>query len=230
LLAIKRKSLRETVKALFANIISTQTVPSNTFRSNRPFANMVRTCLRLASAPHADAAVHLINELGRRRRILRTGAGITSAAKLPVLHKAQLAPIWRSGKPLVAIGVQSELDKAAAAILAALAEMHGIHTRVEHAAALGANLEKLDLSSAVLICLCCMDMKSPIRIHDAARRLKSHAPPNAALLLGVLSENDGALRGLKDTVNADYVARSFRQALAIVLKLATEQRDGEDRG
>jgi predicted PurR-regulated permease PerM len=107
----KRKSLRETVEALFANIISTQTVPSNTYRSNRPFANMVRTFLRLASAPHADAAVHLINELGRRRRISRTGAGITSAAKLPVPHKAQLAPIWRSGKPLVAIGVQSELDK-----------------------------------------------------------------------------------------------------------------------
>jgi hypothetical protein len=46
--------------------------------------------------------------------------------KLPALHKAQLAPTWRSGKPLVAIGVQSELDKAAAAILGALAEMHGM--------------------------------------------------------------------------------------------------------
>jgi len=91
----------------------------------------VRKCLRLASAPHADATVQLINKLGRRRRILRTGAGVASAEKLPVLHKAQLAQTWRSGKPLVAIGVQSGLDKAAAAILGALAEMHGIHTRVE---------------------------------------------------------------------------------------------------
>jgi len=74
-------------------------------------------------------------------------------------------------------------------------------------------------------------MKNPIRIHDAARRLKDHVPPNATLLLGVLSENDGkVLRGLKDAVNADYITRSFRQALAIVLKLATEQRDGEEQG
>jgi len=101
--------------------------------------------------------------------------------------------------------------------------MHGIHTRVERSAAVGENLAKLDLSSAVLICLCCIDMKDQIRIHDAARRLKDHAPPNATLLLGVLSENDGkALTGFKDAVNADYIARSFRQALAIVLKLATE--------
>jgi hypothetical protein len=63
----KRKSLRETVEVLFANIISTQTLTSNASRSNRRFANIVRKCLRLASAPHADATVHLINELGRRR-------------------------------------------------------------------------------------------------------------------------------------------------------------------
>jgi hypothetical protein len=81
---------------------------------------MVRACLRLVGRPHADAAV-LIKELDRRRRILRPGAGITSAAKLPVLLKAQLASTWRSGTPLVAIGVQYELDKATAAILAALA-------------------------------------------------------------------------------------------------------------
>src|SRR5215469_9422887 len=182
----KRRSLRETIEVLFANIISTQTLTSNASRSNRPFANMVRKCVRLATAPHADTTVSLINELGRRRRVLRTGAGITSAEKLPVLHNAQLAPTWRSGKPLVAIGVQSELDKAAAAILAALAEMHGIHSRAERSAALGANLTKLDLSSAVLICLCCIDVKNPVRIHDAARRLRDHAPPKATLLLGVL--------------------------------------------
>src|SRR5262249_53721701 len=70
----KRKSLRETVEVLFANIISTQTLTSNASRSNRPLANIVRTCLRLASAPHADATVQFVNELGRRRRIMRTGA------------------------------------------------------------------------------------------------------------------------------------------------------------
>jgi hypothetical protein len=73
-----------------------------------------------------------------------------------------------------------------------------------------------------------MDMKNPIRIHDAALRLKSHAP-HAKLLLGVWSANDGtALIGLKDAINPDYAVRSFRQALAVILKTATEQNSGED--
>jgi AI-2E family transporter len=220
-----RKILRETVEALFADIASTPTATFNPSRSDRPVANIVRACLRLVSAPHATSAVRLINELTRRRRISRAGAGITSAAKLPVLHKGQLASTWRSGKPLVAIGVHSELDKAGAAILAALAEMHGIATRVERLTA--TNLPKLDLSSAALICLCSIDMKTPTRIHDAARRLKSRAP-NTTLLLGVWSANDEkALSGLKDALNADYTARSFHQALAILLKVAAEQ-SGEE--
>jgi hypothetical protein len=39
----------------------------NPSRSDRPFANLARKCLRLVGAPHADA-VELINELNRRRR------------------------------------------------------------------------------------------------------------------------------------------------------------------
>ena len=37
-----------------------------------------------------------------------------------------------------------------------------------------------------------------------------------------------ALSGLKDAIKADYAVRSFRQALAIILKTATEQNSGED--
>jgi hypothetical protein len=36
------------------------------------------------------------------------------------------------------------------------------------------------------------------------------------------------LSGLKDAIKADYAVRSFRQALAIILKTATEQNGGED--
>jgi hypothetical protein len=42
----------------------------NPSRSDRPFANMVRECLRLVGAPHVDA-VEAINELQRRRKELR---------------------------------------------------------------------------------------------------------------------------------------------------------------
>jgi hypothetical protein len=36
------------------------------------------------------------------------------------------------------------------------------------------------------------------------------------------------LSGLKDAIKVDYAVRSFRQALAIILKTATEQNGGED--
>jgi hypothetical protein len=45
------------------------TATVNPSRSDRPFANLVRECLRLAGASHADP-VGLINDLNRRRRTL----------------------------------------------------------------------------------------------------------------------------------------------------------------
>jgi len=146
---------------------------------------------------------------------------IASASKLPVLRKEQLAPTWRSAKPLVIIGVRTQLDEAAAAVLATLAETHGVATRLERPEALtAANLAKLDLSDVALICLSSVDMKTPAHIHYAARRLKSRAP-HATLLLGVwAAKDDKALTDLKDAVDADYVTGSFQQAAAIILQKA----------
>jgi hypothetical protein len=45
------------------------TATVNPSRSDRPFANLVRECLRLVGASHADA-VGLINELSRRRKMM----------------------------------------------------------------------------------------------------------------------------------------------------------------
>jgi predicted PurR-regulated permease PerM len=151
---------------------------------------------------------------------------LASVAKLPTLHQDQLASTWRSSKPLLVIGVYSELDAAAAAILATLAETHGISTRVERSEVLAAaNLAKLDLSDTALICLCSVDIKTPARIHYAARRLKSRAP-HAALLVGVCSATDEqAIAGLKDAVNADYTSCSFHEAATIILQEATAKQD-----
>ena len=85
-----------------------------------------------------------------------------------------------------------------------------ISARAEHA------LAKLDLSSTALICLSSIDMKTPAHVHYAARRLKNRAP-HAKFLLGVWSVSDEkALNDLKEAVNADYVARTFHQAAAII--------------
>jgi predicted PurR-regulated permease PerM len=147
---------------------------------------------------------------------------ITAAAKLPILEKDQLTLSWRSKDPLLLVGVHSELDEAAARVLETLSEIHGMKGRVERPEALAApNLAKLDLSGTALICLSSIDMKTPAHIHYAARRLKNRAP-HAKMLLGVWSRTDDkALADVKEAVNADYIARSFQEAAAIILEEAT---------
>jgi hypothetical protein len=147
---------------------------------------------------------------------------ITAAAKLPSLETDQLALSWRSKAPLLIIGVRSDLDEAAATVLATLTEIHGVKARTERPEALGApNLAKLDFSSTALICLSSIDMKTPAHIHYAARRLKNQAP-EAKILLGVWSAaDDKPIIDLKDAVKADYIARTFHEAAAIILQEAT---------
>ena len=72
-----------------------------------------------------------------------------------------------------------------------------------------------------MICLSSIDMKTPAHIHYAARRLKNRAP-HAKILLGVWSApDDKALTDLKEAVHADYIARTFHQAAAVILEEAT---------
>ena len=77
------------------------------------------------------------------------------------------------------------------------------------------------------MCVSSVDLKTPAHIHFAARRLKSRAP-RAKLLLGLWSAKDDQTGAeLKDAVAADEFARTFHQAVAIILEQATtDQEDG----
>ena len=151
---------------------------------------------------------------------------IATAAKLPTVEPEQLASSWRSKEPLLLVAVHSDLDEAAAIALATLTEIHGVKARVVRLEALGAtNLAQLDCSATALVCLSSIDMKTPAHIRYAARRLRIRAP-EAKILLGVWSAADAAPLGdLQKAVNADYVARTFHDAAAIILQEAiAEQR------
>jgi predicted PurR-regulated permease PerM len=155
-----------------------------------------------------------------------THAPVTEGAtELPVLGEDQLAPAWRSAKSLLVIGARTELDQAAAAILATLVEMHGVPARVERPEMLTAsNIANLDLSGISMMCVSSIDLKTPAHIHFAARRLKSRAK-QARLLIGLWSVNDDeAGVELKNAVGADDFARTFHQAAAIILEEATTDR------
>ena len=154
------------------------------------------------------------------------GVAMASATRLPILDAGQLAPAWRSAKPLLVIAARTEIDHAAAAILATFAEMHGVPARVERAEMLTAsNIANLDLSGVALMCVSSVDTKTPAHIHFAARRLRSRAP-HTKLLLGLWSaKDDNAGAELKDAVGADEFARSFHQAAVIILREATTEQE-----
>ena len=65
-------------------------------------------------------------------------------------------------------------------------------------------------------------MKTPAHIHYAAQASEKPCCHMQRYLLGVWSAPDEkALNDLKEAVNADYVARTFHQAAAIILEEAT---------
>lgn len=64
-------------------------------------------------------------------------------------------------------------------------------------------------------------MKTPARIHYAARRIRLKAP-QAKLMLGLWTAADEAvLETLRDAVKADYAVKTFHAAAASILGEAT---------
>src|SRR5262245_27979158 len=108
------------------------------------------------------------------------------ARQPPFLDKDQLGLSWHSKDPLL-FSVRTDLDEAAAIVLATILEVHGIKARVERSEALAAlNLSKLDFSDTALISLSSIDIKNAAHIQYAARRVRSRTPA-AKILLGVWS-------------------------------------------
>ncbi len=144
---------------------------------------------------------------------------------LPMVHADQLTGRWTSAAPFVSIGCHDCLDEAAATVIATLAQTHGLPARVEKPQSLtAAELDKLDLSGASLICLSCLDLRTPARIQYAARRVRTKAP-DAKLLLGLWTATDEAvLAGLMQAVNADYAFATFHEAAASIINEATGNR------
>jgi predicted PurR-regulated permease PerM len=151
---------------------------------------------------------------------------------LPIVEADQLKTAWTTPAPLVSIGASDDLDEAAAAVIATLAQTHGVPARVEKPHALmAAHLEELNLSDAALVCLSCLDLRTPARIQFAARRIKTKAP-HAKLMLGLWTATDNAaLVTLKDAVNADHAVRTFHEAAVLILEEATgKPLQTEERG
>ncbi len=144
---------------------------------------------------------------------------------LPMVHADQLTGRWTSAAPFVSIGCHDCLDEAAATVIATLSQTHGLPARVEKPQFLtAAQLDKLDLSGAALICVSCLDLRTPARIQYAVRRVRMKAP-DAKLMLGIWTAADeAAVAELKQAVNADYAVATFHEAAAAAIEEATGNR------
>lgn len=171
---------------------------------------------------------HLFADIAHEHRLLTKETGLAKegrAASLPIIAKNQLASHWLAERPLVSMGVRSSLDEAAAEVIATLARTHGVELHVEKPGALSAaQLANLDLSGAALVCLSCLNTRTPAHIHYAARRVKNKAP-HAKLLLGLWNATDDKeLESLRQAAGADYAVKSFHEAAVIIQREATGAR------
>jgi predicted PurR-regulated permease PerM len=138
---------------------------------------------------------------------------------LPVLKKEELASDWQGESPILCTAGRSGLDEAAATMLAQLLAKHGLASRIERADALAtSNIYRLDTAGIAMVCLSYLDTTSPAHIRYTIRRLRRRLP-NAKILLGFWM-GEGDIATLQETVKADAVATTFREATELCLTAA----------
>ncbi len=87
-------------------------------------------------------------------------------AELPVLQKADLAPVWQGAQPVLCIAGRTLLDEAAAIMVAQLCTVHGLVARVEGPDALAtANIFRLE-TTGVRACLSFLPRHDQWRPHS----------------------------------------------------------------
>jgi hypothetical protein len=173
----------------------------------------------------------LFADIVHEYRVLRrdfSGRKETQTQNLPILRADELIDPWRTKAPLVAVGTHTDLDGAAASMLAMVATTHGVPARVLLPSTLSAaNLENLDLSDAALICLSYFDCKTPARIQYAARRAKTKAP-DSKVMLGLWTATDSVLETVRAEVGADFAVNTLHDAVTIILAEASGGKSVRD--
>jgi hypothetical protein len=152
---------------------------------------------RSANDPEAEAAIEETDEA-------------EGTADLPVLTPDRLGEAFRGDGRVICIGAQSDLDEAAALILAQIMEKHGIVARVLPSKALAAaNLAVLAEQSPALICLCYLDWQSTAHVKYAIKRLRRRLP-QTIIVLGWLGPSSNPEETLKGPQMANEIELSLR--------------------
>ena len=138
---------------------------------------------------------------------------------LPILKNEDLAPNWRGEVPVLCVAGRTDLDQAAASMLAQLLTKHGLRARVEGVAALStANVIRLDTTGVAFVCVSVLDSSSPAHMRYTIRRLRRKLPETKIIVGCWMADGDTA--ALADTVKADAITTTLRDTVKICLDQA----------
>jgi len=143
------------------------------------------------------------------------------APDLPVVEKTALAPAWQGETPVLCAAARNPLDEAAAMMLVQLLGKHGLGARVLGADALsGSNILALETVGVATVCVSYLGGGSPSHMRYTIRRVRRKFP-EAKILLGCWLA-DAETAPTADTVKADGIATTLRDAVSLCLAAARE--------
>ena len=145
------------------------------------------------------------------------GGGDTEAGL--VIDRAELAPGWVVAEAVLCIGGRTELDGAAAALLAEVLKKRGLAAKTLAPEAISAaHIASLAGTEAKLVCLCYLGVgTSPAHVRYLVRRLRRILPEGTAILVVLFAEEGGtsSVKELLATAEADAYATSLHEAAEI---------------
>jgi predicted PurR-regulated permease PerM len=146
-----------------------------------------------------------------------------SPTLLSRLKAIDLPAEWR-GAAILCVASRTELDEAAARILAQLLSKYGLSARVlPWESVSGGNLAVLDAAGVQMLCISCLDPRLSTHVRYLARRLRRKFP-GTTILIGfwTLASDEALPDNLLVGTGADLVARSLREALELICQAARQ--------
>lgn len=187
-----------------------------------------------------DSVVELIDDLADQDDDARDGdsndteteaainASIVPMPELPFLIREGLPPEWQAEQPVLCVAERSDLDEAAALILAQILSKHGLGARVakkEDVSSTG--IFRLDGEGVALVCVSALDDASPAHTRHVVRKLRRKIPQAKILVCHWMAENDAVT---KNAGKADAIATSLSAAAQYCLNLAQPAQPKEGDG
>lgn len=137
---------------------------------------------------------------------------------LPFVIKEGLPPAWQAEHPVLCVAERSNLDEAAALILAQILSKHGLGARVAKVEETSASsIFRLDGAGVALVCVSTLDDSSPAHTRYLVRKLRRRLP-RAIILVCYWTGTNPTLT--HEAVKADALAGNLGEAAAYCLAAA----------